>query len=49
MCGCSSFISSDSHLVRNYEFTHETPQIAEEQLVMMMDKAKEKKLQRYKS
>ena len=49
MCGRSFLISSDSYLVRTYEFTDETPQIAEEQLVMTMDKAQETKLQRYKS
>ena len=49
MCGRSSFISSDSYLVRNYEFTHETTQIAEELLVKTMEKAQETKLQRYKS
>ena len=51
MCGRSFLISSDSYLVRTYEFTDETPQIhvAEEKLVMTMDKAKETKLQRYKS
>ena len=49
MCGRSFLINSDSYLVRTYEFTDETPQIAEEQLVMTMDKAQETKLQRYKS
>ena len=49
MCGRSFLISLDSYLVRTYEFTDETPQIAEEQLVMTMDKAQETKLQRYKS
>ena len=39
----------ESYLVRTYEFTDETPQIAEEQLVMTMDKAQETKLQRYKN
>ena len=32
MCGRSFLISSDSYLFRTYEFTDETPQIAEEQL-----------------
>ena len=32
-----------------YEFMDKTPQIAEEQLVMTIDKAQETKLQRYKS
>ena len=31
------------------EFMDKNPQIAKEQLVMMMDKAQETKLQRYKS
>ena len=31
------------------EFMDKTPQIAEEQLVMTMDKAQETKLQKYKS
>ena len=48
MRGPYSFVSLDSYLVRNYKFTHETPQIAEEQLVMTMDKAQETELQRYK-
>ena len=29
MCEHSSFVSSDSYHVRNYEFTYETPQIAD--------------------
>ena len=49
MCGHSFLISSDSYLVRTNEFTDETRHIAEEQLVMTMDKAQETKLQRYKS
>ena len=49
MCERSSLMSSDSYLVSTYEFTDETPQIAEEQLVMTMDKAQETKVQRYKS
>ena len=49
MCGHSFFISSDLYLFRTYEFTNKTPQIAEEQLVMTMDKAQETKLQRYRS
>ena len=49
MCGRSFLISSDSYLVRTYEFTDETPQIDEEQHVMTMDKAQETKLWRYKS
>ena len=49
MCGRSFLISSDSYLVRTYEFTDETPQIEKEKLIMTMDKAKETKLQRYKS
>ena len=44
MCGCSFLISSDSYLVRTYEFMDETPQIAEEKLIMTMDKAKETKV-----
>ena len=41
ICGLSSLISSDSYLVRIYEFTDETPQIhvAEEQHIITMDKA----------
>ena len=31
------------------EFMDKTPQIAEEQLIMMMDKGQETKFQRYKS
>ena len=38
MCGRSFFMSSDSYFVSTYEFTDQTPQIAEEQLVMTMDK-----------
>ena len=49
MCGCSFLINSDLYLVRAYEFTDKTPQIAEEQLVMTMNKAQETKLQSYKS
>ena len=49
MCGRSFLISSDSYLFRTYEFTDTTPLIAEEQFIMAMDKAKETKLQRYKS
>ena len=49
MCGRSSLISSDSYLVRAYEFMDETPQIAEEQLITTIDKAQETNLQRYKS
>ena len=49
MCGRSFLISSDSYLFRTYEFMDTTPQIAEEQLIMTMDKAQETKLQRYKS
>ena len=48
MCGRYFLINSDSYLFRTYEFTDKTPQIAEEQLVMTMDKAQETKLQRYK-
>ena len=36
MCGRSFLISSDSDLNSTYEFTDETPQIAEEQLVMTL-------------
>ena len=49
MCGRSFLISSDSYLVRTYEFTDETSQIAEKQLVMTMDKAQETRHQSYKS
>ena len=49
MCGRSFLMSSDSYLVSTCEFTDKTPQIAEEQLVMTMDKAQETKLRRYKS
>ena len=49
MCGRSFLISLDLYLFRTYEFTDKTPQIAEELLVMTMDKAQETKLQRYKS
>ena len=49
MCGCSFLISSDLYLFQTCEFMDETPQIAEEQLVMMIDKAQKTKLQRYKS
>ena len=49
MCGRSFLMISDSYLVSTYKFTDESPQIAEEQLVMTMDKAQETKLQRYKS
>ena len=49
MCGHSFLISSDSYLVRTYKFMDETPQIAEEKLIITMDKAKKMKLQRYKS
>ena len=49
MCGCSFLISSDLYPFRTCEFMDETPQIAEEQLVMMIDKAQKTKLQRYKS
>ena len=49
MCGCSSLISLDLHLISTYEFMDETPQIAGEQLIMTIDKAQETKLQRYKS
>ena len=49
MCRCSFLMSSDSYLISTYEFTDENPQIAEEQLVMTMDKAQETKLQKYKS
>ena len=45
MCGRYSLISSDSYLVSAYEFMNESPQIAEEQLAMTMDKAQETKLQ----
>ena len=48
MCG-RSIINSDLYLFGTYKFTDKTPQIAEEQLVMTMDKAQETKLQRYKS
>ena len=44
MCGCSFLISLDSYLFRTYEFTDKTPQIAEEQLVMTMDKAQKQNL-----
>ena len=43
MCEHSFVISS--YLVRTYEFTDKFIQIAEEQLVMTMDKAQETKLQ----
>ena len=49
MCGRSFLVSSDSYLFRTYEFVDKTQQIAEEQLVMTMDKAQETKLQKYKS
>ena len=45
MCGCSFLISSDSYLFKTCKFTNKTPQIAEEKLVMTMDKAQETKLQ----
>ena len=48
MCGRSFLISSDSYLVRTYEFTDETPQITEEKLIMTMDKAQETRLQKTK-
>ena len=44
MCWHSFLISSDSYLVRTYGFMDETPWIAEEQLVMTMEKAQETKL-----
>ena len=40
MCGHFFLISSDSYLVSTYEFTDKTLQIAEEQLVMTIDKPK---------
>ena len=49
MCGRSFLINSDLYLFRAYEFIDKTPQIAEEQLVMTMNKAQETKLQSYKS
>ena len=49
MCGRSFLINSDLYLFRAYEFTDKTPQIAEEQLVMTMNKAQETKLQSHKS
>ena len=47
--GCSFLISSDSHLFRTGEYLYKTSQIAEETLVMTIDKAQETKLQRQKS
>ena len=44
MCGRYFLINSDSYLFRMYEFMDKTPQIAEEQLVMTMDKTQETKL-----
>ena len=44
MCGHSFHISSDLYLFKTYEFTDKTPQIAEEQLIMTMDKAKDTKV-----
>ena len=51
MCGRQSYLISldNSHLFRTYEFTDKTSQIAEEQLVMTMEKAQETKIQRYRS
>ena len=52
MCGrLGVFSSSARNRIRTgtCEFMDKTPQIAEEQLVMMIDKAQETKLQRYKS
>ena len=47
--GSFLLISTNSYIFRTGEFLDKTPQIDEEILVMMMDKAKETKLQRYKS
>ena len=49
MCECSFLISSDLYLFRTCEFMDETSQIAEEQLLITIEKAQETKLQRYKS
>ena len=51
MCGRSFHISSrsDSYLSSSCEFVDKTLQMAEEQLVMTMDKVQETRLQRYKS
>ena len=52
MCGRLGVLSSsarDRIHTWTCEFMDKTPQIAEEQLVMTIDKAQETKLQRYKS
>ena len=49
MCEHSFLISSDLYLFKTCEFRDNTPQIAEEKLVMTMDKAQETKVQTYKS
>ena len=47
---CVGVLSSSARIrTWTYEFMDKTSQIAEEQLVMTMDKAQETKLQRYKS
>ena len=40
MCGRSFLISLNSYLFRTYQYTDKTPQKAEEQLIMMMEKPK---------
>ena len=47
--GVHSLSARDRIHTWTYEFKDKTPQIAEEQLVMTIDKAQETKLQRYKS
>ena len=47
--GVISLSARDRIRTWTYEFMVKTPQIAEEQLVMTMDKAQETKFQRYKS
>ena len=47
--GVLSSSACDQISTWTYEFMDKTPQIAEEQLVMTIDKAQETKLQRYKS
>ena len=43
MCGRFFLISSYSYLFKTCEFMYKIPQIAEEQLIMMMDKTQENK------
>ena len=49
MCRRSSSSARDQIRTLTCEFMDKTPQTAEEQLFMTMDKARETKLQRYKS